>query len=491
MNTGTALIVAELIILGVIIALFGYLTRSVLKLPRSTDGSVSVRKQTLRAICLDLLRAALTYLAFLLISGTLSTLFMMGGMGIIQDQNIPPLPVYICCALLLPLSFHSIHRAAELYDKESQNAYPFREKRSYSFFSGARDLFGSEVLLRKLICSLIAVLTLLLILPWQAGYTAVVGAIHGSLTTDADTAKLTALCILAPVLTLMLFLAKTSAHKWWNICRTPELVKILEPKSHNIRLLLEILKITAIYAVTFPLLPAVIMMMVSTVLTFGIFTLWIWISIFALIFGLIILRLYTAYRRRSKYVKRLRRTAKENGYTLTHLRGMRLSVLLPHRHPDFTLEKGGVSYTCKLIGSTKRSRPMYISPDGTYTEKKTVSLLRMNLFHILTETSYSFDGENKLVILAPMSRKTYYNFGRTDTVPDDGDGGLLPAVTQMRAAAMGGGKARGRSVHGPGYISDVDRGVIKPFETGERVGGYKFFSGDDFLGAMRNSYLDR
>lgn len=491
MSTGTALLLTELILAGSTAALYSAIfIKPLYRLVRSPEERASAKAE-LRLAALDLLRAFVIYVSYLIISGTLSNLFLMGGIGIIKDQNLPIQPVYLVCALLLPMSFHSVHRASELYDKEARKGYPFNEKREYKLLPGLITLFRTPTLRRKLFASLSVVLTLLLILPWQVGYNTVVGAIHGGYAVDGAAARLTVLCVMAPAICIMMLLAKTSAHKWWNICRTQELERLVAQSRPNLRLLLEILKITLIYAITYPMLPAVIMMAVSTVLTFGIFTLWIWIAVIGSILALIVIRLFIAYRRRAKYVKRMLRTANENGYKLTPLRGMRLSLFFPHGKADFVLEKDGKRHDCKLIGSTKGSRPMYISPDGNYTEKRTVSILRINLFHIMTETSYAFEGESKLIIIAPMSRKTYINYGRTDTVPDDGDGGLLPTVVQMRAAAMGGGKARGRSLHGPGYVSDVDRGIIKRFETGERMGEYKLFSGNDFLSAMRNGYVER
>ena len=155
------------------------------------------------------------------------------------------------------------------------------------------------------------------------------------------------------------------------------------------------------------------------------------------------------------------------------------------------ISKGEKRYAVKLASVTRRGRPVYISPDGYYTVKHTVSILKITLFHIMSDTEYAFSSDAaKLVVFSPMPKRMYINYGRTDTAPDDGDGGTLPTAVVLRAAVTGSG-SRGRSIHGPGYVSDVDRGIIKPFETGERVGEYKFFTPAGFISAMENDCLDR
>ena len=118
----------------------------------------------------------------------------------------------------------------------------------------------------------------------------------------------------------------------------------------------------------------------------------------------------------------------------------------------------------------------------------------MPLFYIMTDTDYRMEGENKIVIFTPMPRAVYINWGRTDIAPDDGEGANEGGGAFMMGIMAGGGikqRSRGSTVHGPGYVSDVDRGIIKPFETGERIGEYKFFTPEGFISAVDNNCLDR
>lgn len=485
MDNWVILLLLRLFIGGAAISLFLLCLVPILRL-----ADTELRKARLRSLGFNLLRALAAYAVFVAVSSLLNLMFINGGIVLAKEQDILFSLVYIFCSLLLPLSFYSINRAFELYDKSAQEAYPLGAERKYERWEGMRSLFRVPVLREKLLTSLSVYLVLLVILPYQMGYTAVAKIFFPEGSVDGTAAAIISLALVAPALVLFTLLAKSSAHKWWCICRTSELDKIYNPRNHTVRLFFEILKISAIYAVAYPILPASIMMIVSVALIFGILTVWIWVSLFAVIFGLILLRIFLSTGKRRKFIKKLRREAEGCGYEIKFKNHPVLSLIFPNRKSSFTLSRAGKSYECKIIGTANCRRPVYISPNGYYTQKRTVSLMAINLFHILTDTAYEFEGENKLVIYCPPGKRVYFNYGRTDTAPDDGDGGTVPTLTSMRGAAMG-NVSRGRSVHGPGYVSDVDRGIIRKFITGTRIGEYKFFADDDFISAIRNDYIDR
>lgn len=456
-----------------------------------TDRTKSIFKIYLK----DTARALLSYIAFLVVSGVLSLLFMTGGIQLANELRIDMHPFYIASAILLPLSFYSIFRAFELHDGEAQAAFPFEKIDRYRFFGGMAVLFKTKVLRRKLLVSLAVLNGAVILLPYRLGFRFLVGSVYPAFDMSPAEAKLTVMAIACPVLSTLLILSKTSAHKWWVIAPTGERDKILGAKSHNTRLLLEIGKIALVYGVTFPILPTVFMLILSMVLTFGQFTLWIWVAIFSAIFLAFVIRATLAVSKRVRFLKKLKRHIRENGYEISKIERPIMSVFFPDRDEDFTISRDGKSYAVKLVGSARRSRPMYISPDGVITEKHTVSFLKITLFHIMHDTRYELLGENRVVVICPMPRRVFVNYGRTDTAPDDGDGGITPSYVSAVAAAKSlgtrGGRATDRSIHGPGYISDIDRGIIKPFETGDFIGEVRFFSPEGFLSAIDNDYIGR
>lgn len=453
------------------------------------------RRSALRATGFDLLRSLLSFLSFLLISGLLSGGFLLAGFALVNELNVERHPLYIAAAILLPLSFYSIHRAFELYDKGAQEAFPFDSIERYGFLSGMGILFKTPTLRRKLLISLLTLNLLIIILPYEVGFKWLIGAIYPAFDMPRGVAELTCSLIACPILSAVLILAKTSAHKWWVIAPTGERDRILGDRRKNRNLALELLKITVIYGIGFPVLPSVFMLALSMVLTFGKFALGFWISLAVILVILASLRSLIAIGRRCRFLRRMKHSLKAEGYTLSKIQRPILSVFLPDMDEDFTVSRDGVTYTCKLIGSTHRRRPMYISPSGVITERHTVTFMKITLFHIMHDTHYTVAGENRIIILTPLPKRVFINYGRTDTAFDDGDGGNLLSYYSTVAYAKGGGykqsRATDRRIHGPGYISDLDRGIIKPFETGERIGGVKFFTPSGFISAIDNGCLDR
>lgn len=449
----------------------------------------------LRAVGTDILREVVAYSMFLIISGLLSGILLLAGTVLTRELRIDNQPVYIAISALLPLSFYSIHRAFELYDREARDAFPYGSTPRYTFLGGMRILFTTPVLLRKLAVHLSLLLLFIILLPYEVGFRWLVAAFYPALDMARPVAEVLSALIACPVLALTLILAKTSAHKWWLIAPTGERERLFKKGRTERRLALEILKITLIYAVCFPVLPSVFMLGLSAVLTFGEFAVGIWIGLAVLLVLIALLRSLIAIGRRRSFLRRLRRAARAGGYTLSKIQRPITSVFFPDMDEDFTLTRDGVTYTCKLIGTAHRRRPMYISPKGVITEKRTVSFMKMTLFHVMRDTRYDIAGENKIVILSPMPKRVYVNYGRAEVAPDDGDGSApLASYVSMVATAKGGfrqSRATDRSIHGPGYISDVDRGIIKPFETGERVGDTRFFTPSGFISAMDNGCLDR
>ena len=459
-----------------------------------TEESKARIKGIAKDIAVDLFRGLIVYLSFLLVYGILSALFINGCGGIAKEFNYNYQPFYIAVSLALPLPFFSLVRAFELYDKSAQAAFPFDSIKKYGFITGLRILFTTGPLLRKLLTQVAVIALFLLLFPYRLGYSFIVASFYPKGGAHPGDVALIILGILLPVLIILTILAKCSAHKWWIISPSDKQKAILTHKHPNIRTLLEGLKILAIYGISFPLLPAVIMMTISMVLTFGIFTLWMWIALIAFIILFIVIRILRAVLARRRYVKKLLATLKANGYTVSKIKRPILSVLRPLAGTDFTAERDGRVDSIKLMGHTNRKSPTFISPNGYVTVKKSISLLKMPLFYIMTDTDYRMEGENKIVIFTPMPRAVYINWGRTDIAPDDGEGAAEGGGAFMMGIMAGGGikqRSRGSTVHGPGYVSDVDRGIIKPFETGERIGEYKFFTPEGFLSAVDNNCLDR
>ncbi|MBQ7363187.1 MAG: hypothetical protein IJW48_01920 [Clostridia bacterium] len=446
-----------------------------------------------REVGFVLLRSLLQYISFLFVSVATSSVFVLVATGFVRELHIPIANVYAISSFALVLPFYSVVRSFELYDLRSRSVFLKTSGEVYSLRSDIAVSFGERSLRLKLICDVSATVFLAFVLPYELGYAYLMAVFRDTFALGEGTLYLLKGAIVCPTMVVLSFLAKTSAHKWWIVARTGEREKMDKLTRPNLRLFLELLKIFAIYAVSSVALPTVIMLFVSLVFTLGLLGEQPWIIPLALVIVTVpfVVRNILTLGRRRKFYRAFVRSAAERGWCVSGVNNPIRSSVVYRPGASFTISKGDKCYAVRLASIKQRGRPVYISPDGYYTEKRTVSFLKITLFHIMTDTEYTFESDaKKLVVFSPMPKRLYINYGRTDTAPDDGDGGTLPTAVVLRAAVTGGG-SRGRSIHGPGYVSDVDRGIIKPFETGECVGDYKFFTPSGFISAMENDCLDR
>ena len=438
------------------------------------------------------LRACLQYVAFIAIAFAASAVFVLVATSFVRELHAPMGIVYAISSVLVILPYYSVVRAFELYDLRERKRFISLSGERYGFFSDLKITFSDKKIREKTLVDLGLTMLFVFAFPYELGYAYIMAAFREWLALGDTELYFLKSAVMCPLLFVLSFLAKTSAHKWWIVARTGEKEKMDKLKRPNTRLALELLKIIAVYSVSSGTLPTVIMLFVSLVLTLGLFKEETWIIPVILVFFAVpyIVRIFLSLSRRRKFYRAFRRAAEERGWSVDGVNNPIRSAVVYRPGASFIISKGDKRYAVKLASVKHRGRPTYISPDGHYTVKHTVSFLKINLFHIMTDTEYKFEADaRKLVVFSPMPKRLYINYGRTDTAPDDGDGGTLPTAVVLRAAVTGGN--RGKSIHGPGYVSDVDRGIIKPFETGECIGDYKFFTPTGFISAMENDCLDR
>ncbi len=439
-----------------------------------------------------LLRSLLQYVAFLTVSFVTSSVFVLVATGFVRQLHVPMTIVYAISSFALVLPFYSVVRAFELYNLANRRAFLESTAGVYTLRSDISLSFRGT-LRTRILFDVAATVLLAFALPYELGYSYLMAVFRDSFGFGEGTLYLLKGAIVCPVILLLSLLAKTSAHKWWIVARTGEREKMDKLSRPNFRLYLELIKIFAVYAVSSVTLPTVIMLFVSLVLTLELLGEQPWIIPLFLVIIIVpfCVRNVITLKRRRKFYRTFVRAATERGWCVEGVNNPIRSAVVYRPGASFTVSKGEKRYSVRLASVKRRGRPVYISPEGYYTVKHTVSFLKITLFHIMTDTEYAFESDaTKLVVFSPMPKRLYINYGRTDTAPDDGDGGSLPTAVVIRAAITGGG-SRGRSIHGPGYVSDVDRGIIKPFETGECIGEYKFFTPSGFISAMENDCLDR
>jgi len=429
-----------------------------------------------KRIGIELLRSSLAYFSFVFISSVLFSLFFLVYVSITPSYERVPTLMYVVSSLSIPFTLYSTLRSFELYDKESQITF-LRIDGKYSFKNDLKAIYNNPTLRLKILTRLGVFLFFILVLPYTVGFKQLVGCFYPELDMPVARANLIAKAIMCPITLLLLHVSTASAHKWWLLGSDLSRDKILNCRHCNLRVFLEQIKIFVIYGISFYLLPEALLMIIglfSTLLLFRDLTILIWFI--GIVAFLVIIYYLRAFKLRGRFLKRLYKLAEDEGWEITKIPHPYLSVIKPSAAADFTLKKEGRAFSCKLIGSVRRRNPTYIDYDGKITDKVTVSIMKVELFHFLIDSDYTFSGEGqKIVILAPEPKRIFLNQGRTDVAPDSQD------MRYVMSSAKG-GKVLSPLLRTP---------VTKLFQTGDRVGEYKFFTSEGFLSAMDNNVLHR
>ena len=208
------------------------------------------RRSLSLAISSDVARALLLYLSFILMSSLLFFIFVSMYESITEDFDRVPRLMYIISSLSLPFSLFSVTRSFELYDKEAQ-IFRSEHASGYSLGADIKSTYTSPVLRRKILSKLIITSLFILILPYRVGYTALAGSFVPDLSLPEARLNLIVKAIMLPLAFLFIHLGVFSAHKWLCIGAEDGRRKILATRHCNARLILEQVKILAIYGVCF------------------------------------------------------------------------------------------------------------------------------------------------------------------------------------------------------------------------------------------------
>lgn len=449
------------------------------------DEKSSIQAQRAKTVGKEILRAAVCYLCFIFLIGILSFFFTLSGEAFAKQQRIDMIYFRTAAVITIPFSLFSTVRAFELYDRSAQLAAAPDPREKRSFKEQLALTFSEPTLRRKLIVSLAVFISLLFVMPYGFGYKSLVGIFSPDFSLSTARAKTILLLTVAPLMIAMIPLAKTSAHRWWVIARPEERERLLGIKTPKIRLALEMLKITVIYCLGFLALPTAVGFVISAILIGAMLLspehwgtiITVILLVNAFVFGRIILK-------RRSFMKRLRISLKENGYTVTATRRPVASAIFGCKGSNIDFERAGKRYSVKII-SLPKYRPSFISESGVVSTKRTVRFLHLDLFFLMRDRLYAFDSDaSRIILFLPVPNKIYISFCDEGAMPDDGT--AIFAKTKHNATAVPGAKYRG-----PGYVSDVDRGLLKPLQNGEVLGSYRFYSGSGLISAIDNDVLDK
>ncbi len=130
---------------------------------------------------------------------------------------------------------------------------------------------------------------------------------------------------------------------------------------------------------------------------------------------------------RLKFLQRLKKAAKKNGYVLSEITHPYLSLFVEHNGHNFTVKANGKEYDCKLLCSLHYGDPMYFEEDGKGKIVRHITMryrapaagpfarggliwqkLPDDFAQIHTDFRYSFDNSGKRVlIICPTPHSIY------------------------------------------------------------------------------------
>ena len=156
--------------------------------------------------------------------------------------------------------------------------------------------------------------------------------------------------------------------------------------------------------------------------------------------------LLRAIRIRRRFIKRLKKTCREYGFTHSKMKRPYRSLLRLGDEINFTIFANGKEYDCKFFAGLRRNCPLYFSEKGVLYCQHSFRFRRVEFFRYTT--AYHFDFEStrpKICIVAPVPK------------------------------VIGAGNDRWN----------------RPIDTGMAVGGYRIFSSTGLINALVRDCVER
>ena len=152
-----------------------------------------------------------------------------------------------------------------------------------------------------------------------------------------------------------------------------------------------------------------------------------------------------AMLKRKKFLTALNKICEEQGITLSEVQKPYWSVISQQKGTDFTLEKNGERYACKMVAAVFPSSPIAFADNGQGLRQDMLSIRGVTILHMNTLIDFRMEDEGKKIVIAlPVPNRIY--------------------------ASVGGSTPR-------------------PADTGEVIGEYTLYTATGFLGALERDIL--
>ena len=186
--------------------------------------------------------------------------------------------------------------------------------------------------------------------------------------------------------------------------------------------------------------------------TIAAITVWLWLrAVFA----------------RMRFIRRLKKTCRENSFELFDLKHPIASVFFDFSGYTFGVKAHGKTFYCRLLASVKRSNNIHVSPDGTFSRVFAVGLPKVGMLRVYSTRRAEENPNNRDLELFRISSDTNYTF--------EADGYKILILNPVAKRVYG--------VEKTGQLYVLDNGMS--------VGDYRIFAGNAFLRALERDCADR
>ena len=127
-----------------------------------------------------------------------------------------------------------------------------------------------------------------------------------------------------------------------------------------------------------------------------------------------------AMLKRKKFLTALNKICEEQGITLSEVQKPYWSVISQQKGTDFTLEKNGERYACKMVAAVFPSSPIAFADNGQGLRQDMLSIRGVTILYMNTLIDFRMEDEGKKIVIAlPVPNKIYASVGGSTPRPAD------------------------------------------------------------------------
>ncbi len=172
--------------------------------------------------------------------------------------------------------------------------------------------------------------------------------------------------------------------------------------------------------------------------------------------AIVLLFYFRTFHTRVKFIRRLKKTCKRNGFRLLKLHRPYRSIFRDGKGYNFAILANGIEYDCRVLASVKKSNKMILSDDGTCTRAMSVHIPTPALTQTrgYVQSVNRGNGDDREIMR--MQSSVDYTF--------EADGKKVLIINPV-----------------PKRVIASVQGVEKDMDNGDKIGEYSVFTGNAFL----------